>query len=260
MCFILIVIIALLITAASAAQSRRIVAIAHRGEHLHHPENTLPAFEEAIRLGADFIEVDIQTSADGELVVSHDATVERCTNGHGRISEMTFAQLESLDAGIKAGPEFAGTRIPAFDRVLTLAHGKVGIYVDVKNAAAQDLAAPIEAHGMTESVVIYCGLNLAKEIQRRNPQLKVMPESNSVEHARTVIEQLQPKVVAFGARDFTPEIVAVVKQANALVYVDRMGLTDTPDGWQSAIERGADGIQTDRPGELVEYLRRRGYR
>ena len=244
----------------AAVPKRRVVAIAHRGEHLHHPENTIPALEEAIRAGADFIEVDVQTTSDGKLVLSHDATVDRCTNGHGKISEMTFEQLEALDAGIKAGPEFAGTRIPTFDQALDLARAKIGIYVDVKTASARDLVAHIEGHGMTDDVAIYCGLKLAKDIKELNPRLKVMPESNSAEHSKLLIEQLHPKVVAFGARDFTSDIIGIVKQANALVYVDRMGVTDAPEGWQSAIDAGADGIQTDRPGELVEYLRLKGYK
>jgi glycerophosphoryl diester phosphodiesterase len=244
----------------AAGETRHVVAIAHRGEHLHHPENTVPAFEEAIRLGADFIEVDVQTTADGKLVLSHDGTVDRCTNGKGRISEMTFDQVETLDAGVKSGGEFAGTRIPTFDQVLDLAHGKIGVYVDVKNASAKDLVAHIDGHDMTDHVVIYCGLNLAKQIRELNPRLKVMPESNTVDHSKLLIEQLHPKVIAFGARDFTPEIIGVVKAAHAEIYVDRMGLTDAPEGWQSAIDAGADGIQTDRPGPLVEYLRQKGYK
>ena len=255
-----ILFIALIGASLLCAQTRCVVAISHRGEHLHHPENTVPAFEEAIRVGADFIEVDVQTTADGKLVLSHDGTVDRCTNGHGKVSEMTFEQLEALDAGIKSGPEFAGTRIPTFDQVLDLARGKIGVYVDVKNASARDIVSHIEGHGMTEQVVIYCGLNLAKQIQDLNPKLKVMPESSSVEHAQMLVEQLRPRVIAFDARDFRPEIIAVAKQANALVYVDRMGSTDGPEGWQSAIDAGADGIQTDRPGRLVEYLRKSGYK
>ena len=252
--------VALLLAALAAGQTRRVVAISHRGEHLHHPENTVPAFEEAIRLGADFIEVDLQTTADGKLVLSHDGTVNRCTNGQGKVSEMTFEQIEALDTGIKTGPEFAGTRIPTFDQALDLARGKIGVYVDVKNASAQDLVSHIDGHGMTDHVVIYCGLRLAKQIQELNPRLKVMPESNSVEHSKLLIEQLHPKVIAFGAGDFKPEIIAVVKEGHAEIYVDRMGTTDAPEGWQSAIDAGADGIQSDRPGPLVEYLRQKGYK
>src|ERR1700731_366186 len=107
-------ILALLLGAAQAPE-RHVVAISHRGEHLHHPENTLPAFEEAIRVGADFIEVDVRTTSDGKLVLSHDDTVDRCTNGAGPVSKMTFDEIEKLDAGIKMSPEFKGTRVPTFD-------------------------------------------------------------------------------------------------------------------------------------------------
>jgi glycerophosphoryl diester phosphodiesterase len=234
------------------AQTRSVVAIAHRGEHLAHAENTIPAFEEAIRVGADFIEVDVRTSVDGKLVLSHDATVDRCTNGKGRVAEMTFEQLEALDAG--------GAKIPSFDQVLDLARGKIGIYVDVKNASAADLVSHIDGHAMTDHVVIYCGANLCKQIVDLNPKLKVMPESASVEHARMLIGLLHPKVIAFDAKDFAPSIIVIAKEAHAEIYVDRMGKTDAPEGWQSAIDAGADGIQTDRPGPLVEYLRAKGYK
>jgi glycerophosphoryl diester phosphodiesterase len=243
-----------------AAQTRSVVAISHRGEHLQRPENTIPAFQEAIRVGADFIEVDVQTTSDGKLVLSHDATVDRCTNGQGKVSEMTFDQIEALDAGIKKGAEFTGTKVPTFDQALDLARGKIGIYVDVKNASAQDLVTHIDGHGMTDHVVIYCKAALCKQIQDMNPKLKVMPESNSVEHSQMLIDLLHPKVLAFGAGDFKPDVIAAAKGGNAEIYVDRMGTTDAPEGWQSAIDAGADGIQTDRPGPLVEYLRSKGYK
>src|SRR5262249_22771887 len=112
--------IAVLLAQAAFAQmaDRRVVAISHRGEHLHHPENTMPAFEEAVRLGADYIEVDVRTTSDGKLVLSHDGTVDRCTSGKGEVAKMTFDQIQALDAGIKKGQELAGTKVPTFDDVL----------------------------------------------------------------------------------------------------------------------------------------------
>jgi glycerophosphoryl diester phosphodiesterase len=243
-----------------AGEARHVVAISHRGEHLHHPENTIPAFEEAIRVGADYIEADIQTTSDGMLVLSHDGAVDRCTNGSGQIRNMSFEQVEALDAGIKAGPQFAGTKIPTFDQVLELAHGHIGVYVDVKNASAAAIAQALEKHDMVEHSVIYRGgIPLLEEMQRINPKLNVMPESRSTDQVKQDIERLHPRVIAFGAGDFTPEIIGLAKQADAKVYVDRMGNTDQPEGWQAAIDAGADGIQTDRPGPLVEYLREKGY-
>src|SRR5580700_11410675 len=168
-----------LLTPALEGQTRRVVAISHRGEHLHHPENTMPAFQEAIRLGADYIEVDVRTTADGKLILSHDATVNRCTNGQGDVARMTFEDLRALDAGIKSGPEFADTKMPSFDEVLDLARGKIGIYVDVKQVSAKDLVAHIEEHGMSDHVVIYSG-RISKEIQQIDPKLKIMPESVNV--------------------------------------------------------------------------------
>ncbi len=209
----------------------QVVAIAHRGEHLHHPENTMAAYAEAVRLGVDFFEVDVRTSADGKLVLSHDATVERCTNGKGAVSSLAFAQLRALDAG-------GGQRIPTFEEALQLAReGGRGVYVDWKEARAAGL-----------------------EVRALNPRMKLMPEAESVTRAREIVERLRPPVIAFDARDFTAEIIAVAKRAGAKVYVDRMGETDGPAGWQAAIDSGADGIQTDRPGELVEYLRSHGYK
>src|SRR5580693_9203392 len=118
------------------AQTRHVVAISHRGEHLHHPENTMPAFQEAVRLGADYIEVDVRTTSDGKLVLSHDGNVDRCTDGKGEVARMTFEQIRALDAGFKLGPEFARTKVPAFDEVLDYARGKIDVYVDVKQVAA----------------------------------------------------------------------------------------------------------------------------
>lgn len=220
----------------------------------------MPAFEEAIRVGADFIEVDVQTTADGKLVLSHDNTVDRCTDGKGKVADMTFDQVETLDAGVKKGPQFKGIRIPTFDAALELARGKIGIYVDVKNASASDLASHIDRHDMTDRVVIYCKLELARQLLALNSRLKVMPESRTVENVHVLVDQLHPKVIAFSAADWMPEIIAAAREAHAAIYVDRMGNTDAPEGWQSAIDAGADGIQTDKPEALVQYLRAKGYK
>src|SRR6202035_2940947 len=107
----------------------QIAVISHRGEHLAHPENTLPAFQAAIDAGADFFELDVRTTADGRLVLMHDATVSRTTDGAGAVREMTFSQVRALDAGVKFNPGFTGTQGPTFEEALALAHGKIGVYV-----------------------------------------------------------------------------------------------------------------------------------
>jgi len=233
-----------------------VVVIAHRGENLHHPENTLPAIAAAFDLGADYAEVDVRTTADGELVLSHDPDVERCTTGRGSVAKMTLPEVRALDAGVKVGAEFAGTRVPTFDEALEAARGRGGIYVHVKAASAADLVRRIEAHVMVRHVLMYS--DIGPELRRLNPELTLLPEAGSVEGARQVIALLQPRILAFSAHDFIPEVIAVATQAGIAMYVDRMGATDGPEGWRAALAAGAAGIQTDRPGELVTFLRAAG--
>src|SRR5512141_3111650 len=104
--------------AAAHAQPGRVAAISHRGEHLRHPENTMPAYRAALDAGADFIETDVRTTADGRLVIMHDGSVDRTTGGHGEVAGMTFAEIRELDAGAKFAPAFRGTAVPTFEEVL----------------------------------------------------------------------------------------------------------------------------------------------
>ena len=220
----------------------------------------MPAYRDAYEAGADFIEVDVRTTADGKLVIMHNDTVDARTNGVGAVKDMTFEQIRALDAGIKSGPRFAGTKVPTFDEVLEFARGKIGVYVDTKRASAADIVGALERHEMQDHVVVYGGFDFLKQLAALRPKIKVMPESVSVAVVKKLIEELKPKVIAFGARDFTDEIIALARAAGAEIYVDRLGEADRPEIWQDAIDRGANGIQTDRPAELVQYLRSKGYR
>ena len=239
----------LLSLAYLASGQVRIAAIAHRGEHLHHPENTLPAYQAAIDAGADFIEVDVRTTSDGKLVMMHDPTVDSMTNGKGAVKDMTLAQVRALDV--------RGSLVPTFDEVLALAQGKIGIYVDSKQVSAVDMIAAVEKYDMQDKIVVYGGYQYLKDVAALRPKIKVMPESVSVAACKKLVDEFHPRVIAFNARDFTNDVIAVAKDAKADIYVDRFGDADTPAGWQDAIDRGATGIQTNKPAELVEYLRSR---
>jgi glycerophosphoryl diester phosphodiesterase len=241
---------------AALAQQPAVVAISHRGEHLHHPENTMPAYRAAVEAGADFIETDVRTTADGKLVIMHDGGVDRCTDGHGDVAAMTFDEIRKLDAGAKfAGGAFKGTPVPTFEDVLEFARGKIGVYIDSKRISAADLVAAVRKFGMEDHVVVYGGMELHRGVQKLEPRIKVMPEAGSVDFAAKFIEELKPRVIAFDARDFKDEIIGVARQAKAGIYVDRLGSADTPDSWDDAIRRGATGIQSDHPAELVQFLR-----
>ena len=246
--------LAMLYAAPCAPQ---IAVIAHRGEHRAHPENTLPAFQAAIDAGADFFELDVRTTADGRLVLMHDATVDRTTDGHGPVRSLTFDQIRALDAGAKFSPQFAGTRVPSFDEALALAHGKIGVYVDSKDIAPADLAAALAKADMQSAVAIYGGSGFLKKVQALSPSLKIMPEAGSAATLEKLLAELSLRVVAFDAGDFKDDAIGLAKRAGVDVYVDRLWSADKPADWQDAVDRGATGIQTDRPAELVAYLRSR---
>ena len=235
----------------------QIAVISHRGEHRAPPENTLPAFQAAIDAGADFFELDVRTTSDGRIVLMHDRTVDRTTNGTGRVHEMTFDQIRALDAGAKFGPQFAGTVVPTLEEALNLAHGKIGVYVDCKDVTPADLVAILEKADMLDKVVVYGSVGFLNGILALRPSLKAMPEANDAATLKKLIANLNLNVVAFDAADFKDDVIAIAKQAHVDIYVDRLGPADKVAHWQDAIERGAAGIQTDRPAELVQYLRSR---
>ena len=222
----------------------KISVIAHRGSHLEHPENTLAAFQAAIDEGADYFELDVRTTREGRLVILHDATLDRTTNGRGPIEESSFDQIRVFEP-----------RIPTFAEALQMARGKCGVYVDIKRARPADIVREVEAAGMENDCVFYASLDDLAALYLMRPGWKLMPEAVTLEHLERAMEMLMPRVVAFDARDFTPILIARAKRNGAMVFVDRLGELDNPASWQDAIRRGADGIQTNHPASLVRFLR-----
>jgi glycerophosphoryl diester phosphodiesterase len=232
----------------------RVEVIAHRGEHLECPENTMPAIEKAIALGVDWVEIDARTTKDGHFVLMHDGSVDRMTNGKGEVAGLTLAEIRALDAGVSK-PGFARTKVPTLDEALATMRGKCGVYFDAKRIAADQIVAALRRNKMLERCVVYGGLTLLKELTALGFPELAMPEAVSVEVSSRILAELQPRVIAFDRRDFTPEIVAVAAAAKKGIFVDRLGADDTPEKWKAAVAMGATGIQTDHPAELIKMLR-----
>jgi glycerophosphoryl diester phosphodiesterase len=145
--------------------------------------------------------------------------------------------------------------VPTFEEALRLAHGKIGVYVDSKSIAPEDLVAMLEKTDMSDKVVIYGGAGFLKRVLALRPALKVMPEADNVDVLTKLIDAMTLHVVAFDAKDFQDDVIRVARRAKAAIYVDRLGPADNPTAWQDAVDRGANGIQTDHPAALVEYLK-----
>ncbi|WP_163527488.1 glycerophosphodiester phosphodiesterase [Halobacillus ihumii] len=109
------------------------ITIAHRGASGYAPENTMAAFEKSVDMKAEMFELDVQMSKDGKLVVIHDTTVDRTTNGSGQVGDFTYEELQQLDAGSWFSEEFAGEKIPTLGQVLDQFKGRSGILIELKS-------------------------------------------------------------------------------------------------------------------------------
>ncbi len=113
-------------------QKRKVMLAAHRGASEAAPENTLAAIQKALNSPADFIEIDIHQTLDSQLVLMHDATLDRTTNGEGPISAMSLAQIKKLDAGSWFKPEFKNEKVPTLEEVLKLVKGRKKLLIELK--------------------------------------------------------------------------------------------------------------------------------
>ena len=113
-------------------------AIAHRGASAYYPENIIESFQGAISMGADMIELDVQLTRDGEVVVFHDEKLTRCTSGKGRIADYTLVELKKLDAGSWFGKEYQGAKIPTLEEALSLCRDKIALNIEIKTEAVDE--------------------------------------------------------------------------------------------------------------------------
>jgi glycerophosphoryl diester phosphodiesterase len=240
----------------ATAPARTVLTSAHRGEHAHHPENSLPAIQGAIDAGIDFVELDVRTTSDGQLVIMHDPTVDRMTDGKGEVKNMTLAEMKKLDLGVRFPGQFPNLRVPTFDEVLELCKGKIGIYIDTKDAAPKDLIAAIERHDMGDHVMFWSEHpDFLKQIHDLRPQWVIMPEAFNSRNVQTLVALLHPQLLGADERDFNAPTIAAAKAANVGIFVDRQ----TEQEWRDAVDQGAVGIQTNNPVELMAFLRANGY-
>jgi glycerophosphoryl diester phosphodiesterase len=146
------------------------ILFAHRGASAYAPENTLEAFQLAFQQGADGIELDVKLSADGEVVVIHDATLERTTNGHGRVESLPLIKLRSLDTGSYFSEDFRGAKIPTLKEVFKIAGGIGIINIELTNYSTphdtlvQKVCELVRSHGLQKRVLFssFLAHNLVK--------------------------------------------------------------------------------------------------
>jgi len=170
----------------------------------------------------DFVELGIRTTADGKLVLMHDRTVDRMTDGKGLVKDKTLAKIKALDLGVRFPGQFPNLRVPTFDEALAAAHGRIGIYIDAKDATPQDLIAAIERHDMGSHVLFWSEHpDFMSQIQQLRPEWTLMPEAFNPENVQKIVEVLHPRVLGFDQRDFNDATIGAARNAKVGIFVDR---------------------------------------
>lgn len=231
----------------------------HRGGAATAPENTLPAITAALEAGFGYVEVDVALTADRQPVLMHDRTVDRTTDGHGRLAELTFAEVRALDAGSWFDPAYAGTQVPTLDEFLAaLVEADGRAIVELKgewDASAVDAAvAAVAARGLERRVVI--ASFDARTLAFAAAGSRVMSRLLILKHVPTDVVSAVAEAGARGvvvSRDEVlarPAIVDELHAAGARVVV--YTLNDDAQ-WDAVTALGVDGIVTDDPHTLSEW-------
>ena len=234
-----------------------VYVVAHRGAHEGIPENSLAAYRKAIDLGCDFVEIDVRTTKDGKFVSIHNSTVDEYVTGpKGKVSELNLAELRSLDIGIITGSEWKNTKIPTFEEILEICHGKIGIYLDLKAAPVPQLVDIIKKYGMEKEILWYISASDKKDINELKgscPECILMADPGSEKNINATVNMFNVCVIATDMRQLSNEFVNIAHSSNTMVITDEKEGTEAE--WSNIIDWKTDGIQTDRPEELISFLR-----
>lgn len=235
----------------------RFIVSAHRGSHLLLPENTLASTLGAIKAGVDYVEVDLRTTKDGFLVLSHDNTVDRMTDGKGKVSDLTLKQIKQLRVISPDSTDKRVYRVPEFADLLKLCKGRINIYLDFKDADVPETYRQLVAAGMEKQVVVYLNKPGQYEAWRkaapRMPLMRSVPDSiKTPAQLRDYLSRVQIEVLD---NVYDTAGLAITRQFGVAVWVDVQTREEGPALWKETMEKGVQGMQTDHPEELMRYLR-----
>ncbi|MFC1634192.1 glycerophosphodiester phosphodiesterase [Planctomycetota bacterium] len=240
---------------------KRPVEIAfHRGACRYAPENTLAAFEKAIRMGADHIEFDIRHSADGAYFILHDGYLERTTNGEGAFAETDSEAIQALDAGSWFGKPYRSEKVPTLDETLECLKGRAKLYVDAKAIPAEALAAKLEQYGLVDQAVVYQSAGYLRELRSINPAIRGLCPLSDTGRIDALIESVRPYAFDSSWNTLSKEMIDRCHELGVKVFSDAMGENERIEAYIRVMEWGIDVIQTDYPLRVVravELLRTR---
>jgi glycerophosphoryl diester phosphodiesterase len=229
------------------------IVIAHRGSHLIKPENSIAAIEEAINLGADYVEIDLRTTRDGHLVLIHNETVDHTTNGKGRIGDLNLDQVEKLVLYAKDGQLY---RLPTFKEALKACKNRINIYLDFKDADVAQAYKEIKSAGMEKQILVYINKTEQYKSWRtlapNMPLMSGLPKSIKTKEELTFFLYKMP----LEATDNIPNeaLFDAMRENGLSVFLDVQMADEDSVKWKAAMDKRVQGVQTDHPEALIKYL------
>jgi glycerophosphoryl diester phosphodiesterase len=230
----------------------RVWNVAHRGASAERPENTLPAFELAIAQGADVIEADVRATADGQLLILHDPTLDRTTSGRGPLRALSAHEARQLDAG-------GGQPIPTLAEVLQVAGGRVRVNVDLKEPEVVEPAlAAVREAGMIDSVSFISFLpeawDMVERLSPESPVIHLVDSAAALAGLAMGEVGTQSVMAGIGVPHglVSPEGVETMQRHGYGVFA---WTVDDEAEMRRVIDAGVNGVVTNRPAALAEVLR-----
>lgn len=260
-------------------KSKKVLVVSHRGDWRNAPENSLQAFKNCIDMGVDMIEIDLHKTKDGQLVLMHDNTINRTTDGKGKVSDYTLAELKKFHLRNGMG-RVTFHQIPTLEEVLNLSKGKILINIDKGYDYFKDVYALLEKTGTTNQVVIKSGYDYAKVKADNGDVLNkviYMPIVNlNKPDAEKMIDSykaLKPVAIECCFSQVTPDVLRLLKKVNengSKIWINSLWaslnaghdddraveLNEPDETWGWILKQGAALIQTDRPQALINYLKK----
>lgn len=225
------------------------ILCAHRGLSQACPENTLPAFASAMAVGAYEIEFDVWRSCDGVPVICHDATVDRTTNGTGRISDMRWDEIRRLDAGIKSGDQWRGIRMPRLEEVLDFTGSRITLNIHMKSEGPDGVMIKqvcdyLRKYGLSQTAylaldtesALHTALTYAPEIARA-----CLVSQNDTDVSINLAQRYKCQRIQFG-RHVTED---QIKRSRDLGIICNLFWSDDPDDGRAYVKKGINVILTN---------------
>ena len=237
-----------------------VLAIAHRGASGYAPENTLAAFRRAVAQGVSFIETDLHLTRDAHFVAIHDETVDRTTNGHGEIHNMTLAEARRLDAGSWFASEFMGERIPNLEEILEFARkNDVVFYLELKPSGfwggEHAMISSLRDSGeIPRCVIISFDPAILSALRKMEPTLMTgLLHDGKIENPFEKAIEIGARQIAVRRDLVTPNFLLQARRRDLQVVC---WTVNSPAHMRLLVSAGVDGIMSDYPDRLLSVLKK----